>query len=129
MSNIIDFPRRMRQKPQTQSTAQNIDGDTRTGHIPGVTQEAKIKFLKPPASPSEALEATLDAHRSTLLELAHRRQAFELQMILENNTAQIKLEAAAYRALVAGVPESDIYGLGEDMAEALSSAMETVAGA
>jgi len=84
---------------------------------------------KPAQPPAEALETSLDEYRATMLDLSHRRQAFELQMMLETQTAQIRLEAAGYKALVAGVPESDIYGLGEDMAEALTSAMNTVAGA
>lgn len=88
----------------------------------------RIQFA-PTTAPAEALESSLDEYRATMLDLAHRRQAFEMQMLLESNTAKIKLEAAGYRALVAGVPENDIYGLGEDMAEALSSAMNTVAGA
>ena len=84
---------------------------------------------RPTSTPAEALETSLDEYRATMLDLSHRRQAFEIQMMLETQTAQIRLEAAGYKALVAGVPESDIYGLGEDMAEALSSAMNTVAGA
>jgi len=84
---------------------------------------------RPTSTPAEALETSLDEYRATMLDLSHRRQAFELQMMLETQTAQIRLEAAGYKALLAGVPESDIYGLGEDMAEALTSAMNTVAGA
>ena len=129
MSNIITFPRRRPQQAQTQSTAFEAVADFPAPTVNGLDSKSFLLAQTRPSKPVEALEASLDAHRSTLLELAHRKQAFEMQMMLENNTAQIKLEAAAYRALVAGVPESDIYALGEDMAEALSSAMETVAGA
>jgi len=94
----------------------------------GKGAELFIDF-KPVTAPAEALETSLDEYRATMLDLSHRRQAFELQMMLETQTAQIRLEAAGYKALLAGVPESDIYGLGEDMAEALTSAMNTVAGA
>jgi hypothetical protein len=97
--------------------------------ISSLDARQKANAAHPIPLSAEALEASLDAYRATMLELAHRRQAFEMQMTLELNTAQIKLEAAAYKAMLSGVPESDIYALGEDMADALSSAMNTVAGA
>lgn len=85
--------------------------------------------VKTATGPAAKLDASLDEYRTTMLSLAHRRSNFLLEMELETNIASLKLEAAAHRAMTAGVPESEIYGLGEDMAEALSSAMNTVAGA
>lgn len=124
-SNILNFPER----------GQHFDGRAENLRRIEETRQRmnddwkNVKLVPQTTAPDSTLEKSLDEHRSTMLELAHRRQAFELQMLLETNTAQIKLEAAAYKALVLGVPESDIYALGEDMAEALSSAMNTVAGA
>lgn len=91
-------------------------------------EELFIDF-KPAQAPAEALETSLDEYRATMLDLEHEKSQFALKMRMAENTAQIRLEAAGYKALLAGVPENDIYALGEDMAEALSSAMNTVAGA
>lgn len=90
------------------------------------TKPFTIPFQGKP-EPMEALEQTLDNHRLTLLELAHRRAAFELKQHMAEQTAKLALEVYAYTALLTGVPETDIYELGEDMAEALESAMNTVA--
>ena len=129
MSNILTFPQRGQRAAARQTRP--VGFAEYVSPVPvgysDTTRPATVQFL--PDTPAKALEHSLDQHRSTLLELAHRRAAFELQMRLEENTAQLKLEAAGYKALVAGVPESDIYSLGEDMAEALHSAMNTVAGA
>lgn len=128
MSKVIAFPNPKTLRAQPSRSRLDLNSPERLAisekELAIQTQEADRAV-----APSDALEASLDNYRSTMLELAHRRKAFELQMTLEENTAQIKLEAAGYKALVAGVPESDIYALGEDMAEALSSAMDTVAGA
>ena len=128
MSNIITFPRR-RPDALAEAITSIAKGEVTEGSRLVKAEHRRITAAPLASKPSDALEASLDNYRSTMLELAHRRQAFELQMMLETQTAQIKLEAAGYKALVAGVPESTIYGLGEDMAEALSSAMNTVAGA
>ena len=126
MSNISNFP--------TPKQRRGIEPEVYQSppRLASVSTLSTQKMVIPPRTglaPAEALEASLDDYRSTMLELAHRRKAFDLQMHLEENTARLKLEALAYKALVTGVPESDIYALGEDMAGALESAMETVAGA
>lgn len=129
MSKVIPFPHPKTLDTQTaRSSRLDLGSSERTVTAKrelGIHMRETVRALPP----AEKLESSLDDYRSTMLELAHRRQEFEMQMLLENNTAQIKLEAAGYKALMAGVPENDIYALGEDMAEALESAMNTVAGA
>ena len=127
MDNIIAFPSHKSHESHARIPLTSHGVSPQRQLLRSIEQLDRV--LTAPAQPREALEKSLDAHRAALLDLAHRRQQFELQMRIEENTAQIRLEAAAYRAMLAGVPESDIYALGEDMAEALSSAMDTVAGA
>lgn len=127
MSNVVSIEDRQAAALRRQRTGTDSAVPQRpTGGVKGAEL---FRTYTPAQPPAEALEQALDTYRATVLEMAHERQAFELQMMLKANTAQIKLEAAGYRAMLAGVPESDIYGLGEDMAEALTSAMDTVAGA
>ena len=127
MDNIIAFPSHKSHESHARIPLPRVD--SLPAMTPFTAPERSAPAVTTLLQPREALEKSLDAHRAALLDLAHRRQQFDLQMRIEENTAQIRLEAAAYRAMLAGVPESDIYALGEDMAEALSSAMDTVAGA
>lgn len=129
MSNIINFERTWQNGTKPSGPGQRSVRTHETVTPIRRLSETPAILMQKPVTPVEALERALDEYRATLLELAHRKSEFALQMRMEENTAQIKLEAMAYRALVTGVPESDIYALGEDMAEALSSAMDTVAGA
>lgn len=127
MSNVVNIEERQAAALRRQRTG--TDSAVPQRPAGGVKGAELFRTYTPVQPPAEALEQSLDEYRATMLAVAHKRQAFELQMMLETNAAQIKLEAAGYKAMLAGVPENDIYALGEDMAEALSSAMETVAGA
>ena len=129
MSNVLNFRKRSSQRV-TAPPASESRIEQAFAVVADLDRYANVTALsKTTPNHGEALEEALDNYRATLLELAHRRAKFDMEMLLEGNMAQLKLEAAAYKAMLAGVPESDIYELGEDMAEALESAMKTVAGA
>lgn len=129
MSNVVNFEDRVAKTAAGMMQPRVLPTHSRGGRTSAAVENSKMIPWKPARPAADALESALDDYRAAMLEQAHQRQAFELQALLNANTAKIKLEAAAYRAMLDGVPESDIYGLGEDMADALSSAMETVAGA
>ena len=67
------------------------------------------------------LEGIASEHYVKRLELAHKRQRFEREQAAELAELDSEIEHAAYFALMAGVPEEDIYGLDD---ERLSSALE-----
>lgn len=126
MSNILNFRHRP-SRGQVVMTTPMVDHDLEISARTPIQEAFKVPFSKPTPNLLQDLEQALDAHRLTMLELAHKRKAFELNEAMAMQTATLALELAAYKAMLAGVPENDIYSLDETVAEALSSAMNTVA--
>lgn len=71
----------------------------------------------------EEVEAVASEHCVRRLEMRHRREQFERDMIVEEAELDAELEHAAYFAFMAGADETDIYNLDTRTAEALTNAI------
>lgn len=126
MTNVLNF----RHRPLKRGVAvpeSPVDHELDLARRARIHDLSKVPFSKSTPNRLQDLEQSLDAHRLTMLELSQKRRAFELNEAMAMQTATLALELAAYKAMLAGVPENDIYSLDETVAEALESAMKTVA--
>ena len=120
MSNVTEITKH-RARRATQISVGTLERELRTDLTkPAVLNTAHTSS---PQLLVDEVESLASEHCVKRLELRHRREQFERQMVAEEAELDAELEHAAYFAFMAGADETDIYNLDTRTAEALTNAI------